>query len=624
MLNSVARKVTMLSLLLVFASLLIGGAGFWTNSQRKAVADAYAQQSEAQKMASNIKGSLFTLSELIGSDIQTDVVELTENYRAVMSELKESLPRIFLDARSEEALVALNGLDANAELSFETRARIIEIQALWENQILPAIERSVEAISRISYDSGEQELIATFGSVERAFLQTLLTRSGFVSSPTAEATDKLAADARALRDAAKQARSTFRTVGRAEAKALFEAARKVEKNLGSFADMTNQLSQQSVVLDASNAKINELVTGQINVLSNENSRLVDAKQVSATFWESASLSFIVVFTVSSVIASGMIVKSVQQGFRELLSKVKLVAQDDVVTDVHFSGTTAEFVQIGKALVSFQHSTRKRLESEREAKLSRVERKKHDEEKRQAEMKRSQEIAKDLERQAAADRMRLAEEAERSEKDKELRRRISHSVERIVPEVEGIVHAAKSSSRGASIVHQISTDAEGASRQAKHVMAGTVDAMNRITEQSEKIVKVTGFIDDLAFQTSLLALNASVEASRAGDAGAGFSVVAQEVRSLADRATDAAGSIETLLKESDIEIASGMANVERSQQELDGLLKAVADIAGQTQMIASSSVDQVRRLDEIQHAIEDLQAIAATQERDQKHSLGCVA
>ena len=82
------------------------------------------------------------------------------------------------------------------------------------------------------------------------------------------------------------------------------------------------------------------------------------------------------------------------------------------------------------------------------------------------------------------------------------------------------------------------------------------AIDEINQSSDKTFKIVKTIDEIAFQTNLLALNAAVEAARAGEAGAGFAVVAQEVRNLALRATGSAKNSAELIEETVSQIRSG--------------------------------------------------------------------
>ena len=82
----------------------------------------------------------------------------------------------------------------------------------------------------------------------------------------------------------------------------------------------------------------------------------------------------------------------------------------------------------------------------------------------------------------------------------------------------------------------------------HKMKLVTDAMGRITDASREIEQITNTIEAIAKQTQLLALNASIEAARAGDAGKGFAVVAGEIGTLANQSTEAAKSTHQLISD----------------------------------------------------------------------------
>src|SRR3546814_15860092 len=92
-------------------------------------------------------------------------------------------------------------------------------------------------------------------------------------------------------------------------------------------------------------------------------------------------------------------------------------------------------------------------------------------------------------------------------------------------------------------------------------------MDQIEKSAQEIAQIINVIDGIAFQTNVLALNAGVEAARAGDAGKGFAVVANEVRALARRSADAARDIKPLITTSSEQVESGVHPVGQNGQSL---------------------------------------------------------
>jgi methyl-accepting chemotaxis protein len=115
----------------------------------------------------------------------------------------------------------------------------------------------------------------------------------------------------------------------------------------------------------------------------------------------------------------------------------------------------------------------------------------------------------------------------------------------------------SSSKRADEARKIAAQANVSAAESGGVVANAFDAMQRIEQVSDQISNIIGVIDEIAFQTNLLALNAGVEAARAGDAGKRFAVVAQEVRELAQRSAKAAKEIKDLIRNTSVEVESGV-------------------------------------------------------------------
>jgi len=149
------------------------------------------------------------------------------------------------------------------------------------------------------------------------------------------------------------------------------------------------------------------------------------------------------------------------------------------------------------------------------------------------------------------------------------------------------------------------DARQSAENGKSVIQSTVSAMNQIAASSTEVRKINDLIDDIAFQTNLLALNAGVEAARAGEAGRGFAVVATEVRMLAQRATDAAQEIGTLLNESGIHIEKGVSLVEKTEAALTQINGFVEQVADQVSEIATAAQGQAKGVSELNAAVGEL-------------------
>ncbi|WP_245696112.1 methyl-accepting chemotaxis protein [Alloyangia pacifica] len=163
--------------------------------------------------------------------------------------------------------------------------------------------------------------------------------------------------------------------------------------------------------------------------------------------------------------------------------------------------------------------------------------------------------------------------------------------------------------------QSAREAEGSVQTASkladqngEVMRSAIEAMGGIERSSQQINEIIGVIDDIAFQTNLLALNAGVEAARAGASGKGFAVVASEVRALAQRSSDAAQQIKTLISGSADRVRDGVELVERSGEALGEVVAQVSQIATLVTNIAGVAAEQAQGLNEINVGVSNLDRV----------------
>ncbi|MCK5404764.1 MAG: methyl-accepting chemotaxis protein, partial [Desulfobulbaceae bacterium] len=134
------------------------------------------------------------------------------------------------------------------------------------------------------------------------------------------------------------------------------------------------------------------------------------------------------------------------------------------------------------------------------------------------------------------------------------------------------------------------------------------AMDEITAASEETSKINKTIDEIAFQTNLLALNAAVEAARAGDAGAGFAVVAEEVRSLAMRSAVAASDTEELIETTMKKVTEGGNIVKQTNDEFQKVAASTETTGNLLGEINIASKEQARGIVQINTAIVEMDKV----------------
>jgi methyl-accepting chemotaxis protein len=186
-----------------------------------------------------------------------------------------------------------------------------------------------------------------------------------------------------------------------------------------------------------------------------------------------------------------------------------------------------------------------------------------------------------------------------------------TVEQTTSAVHGVAAGAQKNQANAQETRDLMSQVDSGMTEAKAIMSTLTGSMDELREEGHEIAKIVRTIDDIAFQTNLLALNAAVEAAHAGDAGAGFAVVAEEVRNLAARASESAKQIDGLIAHTVERIEQNTDLVKQTDATFSGVSEQCAQAAGNLGEIVTLSSEQVREINEINSALVEIEQVTQT-------------
>lgn len=198
-----------------------------------------------------------------------------------------------------------------------------------------------------------------------------------------------------------------------------------------------------------------------------------------------------------------------------------------------------------------------------------------------------------------------------------------SVEETSAAMENMATTIKSSADTLTEAERLSKLVAEKTNKGAASAAKAVESVQVIATHSEKITQINKVIESISFQTNLLSLNAAVEAARAGEAGKGFAVVASEVRALAQRSSEAANEIGSLVQESTKSVELGVKIVSETRRVLEEIEEATQPVLAAIGDVAQNGNNQARSISEVSASVKEIDALtqknAGLAEQSSSHS-----
>ncbi|RJR41493.1 MAG: methyl-accepting chemotaxis protein [Desulfobacteraceae bacterium] len=182
------------------------------------------------------------------------------------------------------------------------------------------------------------------------------------------------------------------------------------------------------------------------------------------------------------------------------------------------------------------------------------------------------------------------------------------IEETSASIEEMASMTRQNAENAGQANALMRDTSLVVEEANQAMKNLTQSMTEVSTASEETAKIIRTIDEIAFQTNLLALNAAVEAARAGEAGAGFAIVAQEVRNLAIRSADAAKSTAVLIEATIVKVKTGSGIVTKTNDAFARLSEGSRKIGELVNEISAASSEQSQGIEQISRAVSEMEHV----------------
>nr|WP_269330095.1 PAS domain-containing methyl-accepting chemotaxis protein [Kineosporia babensis] len=188
---------------------------------------------------------------------------------------------------------------------------------------------------------------------------------------------------------------------------------------------------------------------------------------------------------------------------------------------------------------------------------------------------------------------------------QLEQRLNAKAESMGQAVQQLTESIEAISMSTADANRWSTSTQEDAQAGSQALRESVQAISLIQRSSAQIGEIVQVMSDIADQTNLLAFNASIEAARAGEHGLGFSVVAGEVRKLAERSAEAAHEISKLVQESTNRVNDGARVSEKAGESFEEIVTSVAQTSASIEMIVSATKTQIEASAQVSRLIQEL-------------------